>query len=221
MIAVEKTAAFHEVVFELIQGIKKLSNSSDLIVLKPNVFVVLNEGPRTFVQQQELISAAVADKNIHIRIGRFENIRKSIKSFRLMISLLRFGLKAISSTNVNSERDLISIKDLDDPSYLSSYVLEELNEQDLLNSIYSVFNSSSQGDKLIETVITFINEDQEVSRTADKLGIHRNTIQKRFDAVKQLSGLDPTKFKDLLLLYMAFFRQEFQGDGQTAFDPKF
>ena len=221
LIAVEKTAAFHEVVFELIQGIKKLSNSSDLIVLKPNVFVVLNEGPRTFVQQQELISAAVADKNIHIRIGRFENIRKSIKSFRLMISLLRFGLKAISSTNVNSERDLISIKDLDDPSYLSSYVLEELNEQDLLNSIYSVFNSSSQGDKLIETVITFINEDQEVSRTADKLGIHRNTIQKRFDAVKQLSGLDPTKFKDLLLLYMAFFRQEFQGDGQTAFDPKF
>lgn len=100
-------------------------------------------------------------------------------------------------------------------------MLEELNEQDLLNSIYSVFNSSSQGDKLIETVITFINEDQEVSRTADKLGIHRNTIQKRFDAVKQLSGLDPTKFKDLLLLYMAFFRQEFQGDGQTAFDPKF
>lgn len=206
LVAIEKTNNFHEVVLDTIQKIKKLSSSSDLIVLTPNVFVVLNESLNTFSKQQELLSSISTKNNICIHIGRFENIGRNLSSFRLLVALLRFGIKVITSKRNDVLADNLYIKDLDAPSYLSSYVLNKLPCEDLFNSIHSIFEKSNQGDKLIETVKTYIDEDQEVSRTAEVLGIHRNTIQKRFEAIKQLSGLDPTKFKDLMLLYMAFSR---------------
>lgn len=206
LVAVEKVENFHEVFLDLIQKLKKIASSSDLIVLTPNIFVVLNESLNTFSKQQELLSSISSDNNIRINIGRFENIGRNLTSFRLLVSLLRFGIKVITSSHGETVTDNLFIKDLDDPSYLSSYVLNELPNTDLFDSIRSVFDFSSQGDKLIETVKTYIDEDQEVSRTAEVLGIHRNTIQKRFEAVKQISGLDPTKFKDLMLLHMALSR---------------
>ncbi len=203
LVVMQRAPNYHAAIFELIQKIRKLSDSSDIIVLKPNVFIVLNDSLSAFAKQQELLNDSAYDNDVHIRVGRFENIGCNLTSFKLLISLVRFGIKALTADPANPLEDRVTVYDLDDPEYLSSYILSELPAPDLFNSIRSVFDASSQGDKLIETVKAYIAEDQEVSRTAEKLGVHRNTIQKRFESVKQLSGLDPTKFKDLMLLYMA------------------
>ncbi|MBX0357644.1 sugar diacid recognition domain-containing protein [Halobacillus sp. Nhm2S1] len=52
----------------------------------------------------------------------------------------------------------------------------------------------------LETLHTFFNNDLKMSRTADELHVHRNTLHYRLDQVHKKVGLDPRNFKDAILL---------------------
>lgn len=49
----------------------------------------------------------------------------------------------------------------------------------------------------------YFEEDCSLSHTAEKLFLHKNTLQYRLDRIRRNSGYDPRKFKDGVILYLA------------------
>lgn len=91
------------------------------------------------------------------------------------------------------------------------------HEELLLPILLSQF--STRGNKLLDdyqklvaydkrgelqtTLHMYIEEDGELSQTAKKLYIHRNTLSYRLEKIEQITGKDPRKTKDLLRLHIS------------------
>lgn len=58
-------------------------------------------------------------------------------------------------------------------------------------------------DQLIDTLEAFFENDIVIGATADALAIHRHTLTYRLRKVKELTTLDPVRFQDALLFYIA------------------
>lgn len=59
-------------------------------------------------------------------------------------------------------------------------------------------------ENIIKTLVVFFDEDLNMSETARRLFIHRNTLQYRIDKFKQQTGLDVKKFEDAILAKVIF-----------------
>ncbi|MEQ6388469.1 sugar diacid recognition domain-containing protein [Bacillaceae bacterium S4-13-58] len=57
--------------------------------------------------------------------------------------------------------------------------------------------------ELRETLKLYIDENGDVSKIADQLFIHRNTLRYRLEKIHEITGRDPKKLKDLLELYIS------------------
>jgi carbohydrate diacid regulator len=57
--------------------------------------------------------------------------------------------------------------------------------------------------QLMETLEVFFQCNQSLIEAADKLFIHKNTLQYRLKKIKDLTGYDPRKFMDAVMLYVA------------------
>lgn len=58
-------------------------------------------------------------------------------------------------------------------------------------------------EQLIETLEAFFEHDQAIGETAAALEVHRHTLTYRLRKVKQLTTLDPTRFRDAVLFHIA------------------
>ncbi|MHA6482091.1 PucR family transcriptional regulator [Paenibacillus sp. strain BS8-2] len=74
-------------------------------------------------------------------------------------------------------------------SYRSKYLEQSLKRADLFVET-----------EMLATLETFFNLDCNVSETAKKLYIHRNTLLYRLDKLKQETGLDVRQFRDAVLV---------------------
>ena len=63
----------------------------------------------------------------------------------------------------------------------------------LLKHVNYVFS-----DDILNTLDAFIDCDLNVSETARRLGVHRNTLTYRFEQFERYTGLDPTKFSNVV-----------------------
>lgn len=59
------------------------------------------------------------------------------------------------------------------------------------------------GTELVRTALTYLDEAGSVQRTAQALGIHRQTLYHRLDRIEKLSGLDLDSGRDRLALHLA------------------
>jgi len=59
-------------------------------------------------------------------------------------------------------------------------------------------------EELRETLTAFFEEDCSIVATSARLFIHRNTLNYRLDKITALTGLDPKRFDDAMLLRFAF-----------------
>jgi hypothetical protein len=59
------------------------------------------------------------------------------------------------------------------------------------------------GAELVRTALTYLDEAGSVQRTAQALGIHRQTLYHRLDRIEKLSGLDLDSGRDRLALHLA------------------
>ena len=202
LIVLEKKTEYQEVAYEIVSQIKKLPFASDIIILSSNIFMILNESLSDFEHQQEVIIKASLAYKIHIKVGQFQKISLNVHNFSILASIVRSGVKFLNKVFIEKEENYFLTFNLDDVSYLLNVFLNNSLDFELFNSLKLLVYSSSQANKLVETIKTYIEENQEVSKTAERLQIHRNTVQKRFESIKSLCGLDPTKFKDLMILYM-------------------
>src|SRR3990167_4604429 len=56
---------------------------------------------------------------------------------------------------------------------------------------------------LLETVEVFFDKNMSLTKTAQQIKIHRNTLLYRLDKIKKVTGLDPRKFNDAIELKVA------------------
>lgn len=63
--------------------------------------------------------------------------------------------------------------------------------------------------EIIQTLEAFFDFDMSLTRTADKLGIHRNTLVYRLDRITDTLGLDPRAFDDAVQIKLAILYNRF------------
>lgn len=69
----------------------------------------------------------------------------------------------------------------------------------------------NHADSLLETLFTYFEMNGNVSQTAEKLFIHRNTLQYRFRKVKEITGFDIYHIDDLVQLRLAVLQYRYFG----------
>jgi len=57
---------------------------------------------------------------------------------------------------------------------------------------------------LLETLISYFNNNGEMNIVADELHIHRNTLRYRIEKIHEMTGLNPYKYADLMALMCAY-----------------
>lgn len=57
----------------------------------------------------------------------------------------------------------------------------------------------------VETLTQFFACNQSINHTAERLFIHKNTVQYRLNKIKDLTGYDPRVFEEAVLLYLALY----------------
>ena len=83
-------------------------------------------------------------------------------------------------------------------------VMNSPQYSDLLEHIREQLNGNKLKDELQQTINIYLQQNLELLRTADALKIHRNTLKNRFKIIRDLTGLDPDRVEDLMLLHLAF-----------------
>jgi len=80
-------------------------------------------------------------------------------------------------------------------------------------TIYSVKNNKEKkiNETLLETLKAFFDNNLSISKTAQTIYVHRNTLLYRLRRVKEITGLDPKKFDDAVQLRMALKMRIYQG----------
>ncbi|MND93993.1 Carbohydrate diacid regulator [compost metagenome] len=69
-----------------------------------------------------------------------------------------------------------------------------------LNSLFSVLDKSGSKLDLIQTLQTYIEESGDMNQVANKLNIHRNTLNYRIEKIEKLSGKNPRNYLELFQL---------------------
>ena len=71
-----------------------------------------------------------------------------------------------------------------------------------------IFGDLEEEEMLLTTLNTFFKENMSISKTAEKLYIHRNTLTFRLKRIRQITGLSPAVFHDAMKLYLALFSRK-------------
>lgn len=66
-----------------------------------------------------------------------------------------------------------------------------------------------ENEEIIQTLEAFFNLDMSLTRTAETLGIHRNTLVYRLDRIKETLALDPRNFEDAVQIKLAILFNKF------------
>ena len=59
----------------------------------------------------------------------------------------------------------------------------------------------------LDIIKVYFSEDMSLIRTCDKLYLHKNTLQYKLNRIHKITGLNPRKFQDAVLLYLAVLLQ--------------
>lgn len=120
------------------------------------------------------------------------------KSYKEALSAIELGLQAWEKGRVYHIDDFGVVAPLlsgvdEDNIYFSKELLEKLGENT----------------EIIQTIETFLNMDMNLTRSAESLGIHRNTLVYRLDRIADLLGLDPRVFEDAVQIKLAILYGKF------------
>jgi DNA-binding PucR family transcriptional regulator len=63
--------------------------------------------------------------------------------------------------------------------------------------------SGGRGERLIQTLHVYLDQQGSLTRTAERLSLHRNAVSYRINQIYELLDVDPENPDDLLLLQLA------------------
>jgi len=91
-------------------------------------------------------------------------------------------------------------------------LINDISEQAGKSFIHEVFDDqmfADFGKEYLSTVESFFENSLNVSETARKMFIHRNTLVYRLDKINKLTGLDITRFEDAMVLKLAIMLRKY------------
>ncbi|MFS0821664.1 CdaR family transcriptional regulator [Bacillus sp. 1P02SD] len=110
--------------------------------------------------------------------------------------------KEIETAIKVSDKNIVWVQQLETEIVLSSIAPEKRKK-----FLDSIINSLSE--EWLYTITLFFENDLNISETAKQLFIHRNTLTYRLDKVLEITGYDPRKFSDAVILRIALYFQRF------------
>ncbi|HCL90802.1 MAG TPA: hypothetical protein DHW70_05745 [Candidatus Atribacteria bacterium] len=143
---------------------------------------------------------------VTIGIGEYhEGIQGLNKSFKEATQALDIG------TRLEGAGDIYYVGNLGVGKLLAEIKGE--NQQEFMEkTIYSTKNNKEKkiNETLLETLKAFFDNNLSISKTAQAIYIHRNTLLYRLRRVKDIIGLDPKKFDDAIQLRLALKMRIYQ-----------
>ena len=88
------------------------------------------------------------------------------------------------------------------------------NAEEIINPFDKL--AQRKGPDLIETLITYIQFDGDVQKTADALFIHRNSLGYRLTKIYDITDKNPRNYQDLFYLYCAYIVYKVNGSKTVA-----
>lgn len=188
----------------------KFNNVEDIFFIRGSNLILIKslETKNLQKQGQETLNFAREIKDylnekssrISMGIGQiFSELKKLHLSYQGAKNALEVGKKI-----VNYDNNIYFINHLGIDYFLPSiecssvnYFLEHLFDRD----ISSVFSSRNEIGLILEELV---DSNLNLSEAARNLYMHRNTLLYKIDKIKKITGLDPSKLKDLMSLYWAY-----------------
>ncbi len=158
-----------------------------------------SEDYRSFSEYADFLSQSIYDelgKNIDIYIGgTVDSLDKLLESYFQAVDTLRMSEKYMIKGNVHSYKEFILIK-----------TLEGLDKESLKGYFFVLADEKTvklfKDDEMITTAEEFLNNNLNISETARKLFLHRNTLTYRLEKIERITGLDIRKFSDAVSFRM-------------------
>ncbi|WP_042464125.1 sugar diacid recognition domain-containing protein [Neobacillus dielmonensis] len=89
--------------------------------------------------------------------------------------------------------------------------LARANQLGIAEDIGPYFAQLQHHDKkgeLLETLMSYVEENGDINKVAGRLFIHRNTLRYRLERITEITDKDPRKVKDLLELYLSILQHQ-------------
>jgi carbohydrate diacid regulator len=179
----------------------KTINLKDLAEMaRKNIFLIGEKIKNTISQRMKF--------KVTIGIGEYhEGIRGLNKSFKEATQALDVG------TRLEGAGDIYYINDLGIGRLLAE-IRNNTQREIIRNTFYSTKDKRGKkmNDILLDTLKSFFDNNLSISKTAQAIYAHRNTLLYRLRRIKEITGLDPKKFDDAMQLRMALKMKSYQGD---------
>ncbi len=143
---------------------------------------------------------------VTIGIGEYhEGIQGLNKSFKEAMQALDVGTKLEGAGNIYHINDL-------GIGRILAEIKKDTQEEIIKKTFYSVKDIKKKkiNETLLETLKAFFDNNLSISKTAQAIYIHRNTLLYRLRRVKEITGLDPKKFDDAVQLRIALKMRMYQ-----------
>ncbi len=143
---------------------------------------------------------------VTIGIGEYhEDILGISKSFKEAMQALDVGTKLEGAGNIYHINDL-------GIGRILAEIKKDTQEEIIKKTFYSVKDIKKKkiNETLLETLKAFFDNNLSISKTAQAIYIHRNTLLYRLRRVKEITGLDPKKFDDAVQLRIALKMMTYQ-----------
>lgn len=166
-----------------------LAGTSLFTFLYPRDFVALIDTDT--YQKQAFIFRTFATENasiLKVAIGKSTPVFQVHHSYESALTAI--------TTLTNSSENFALFDDLTLQLILSSVTSDNRN-----HFLQKTIDGLSKQD--LDIIKVYFSEDMSLTRTCDKLYLHKNTLQYKLNRIHKITGLNPRKFQDAVLLYLA------------------
>lgn len=158
-----------------------------LITLSTSRVVILT----TYLETIKRCLKICKHKKLDIGVGRKTNI---------VGTSINEALKTLEIANIFKDKNYLYFDQIE---FIYSLLQSNLPVTDLVSKLDQL-DQTAMGSDLINTLLEFIENNQNINQTAETLHIHRNTLNYRLNKIKDELELNPRKLIDLFQLYVAY-----------------
>lgn len=155
----------------------------------PNEYLAVAD-TALFEKNSFILKQFAADNKVLLKIA----VGKSTSIYQLSdsYSSARTALKSIN----DSTEDFVMFDDL-----ILEIILSGLGEQEKKEFLSQTIASLTEEE--LKIITTYFEQDMSLHDTSEQLFLHKNTLQYKLNHIYKKTGLNPRKFKDAVLLYLA------------------
>lgn len=151
------------------------------------------------IDYEKIIDILMADISVRIKfyIGDMQNDIKNLPQY--YITLLKGGTTIFQLTNKEVIHYVESIP------YLLLHQMDQQTKEQLVASILKKFQHD---DEMLQTIEMFLHHNLNVSETAKKMYMHRNSLQYRIDKFMNETGINIQKFDEAVSVKLALLAKK-------------